>query len=120
MLTFHIIFVALSLASFILRVLLLPLKPSLLKTQFFKITPHIIDTVLLFSGLSLVIQNQWMEGDFRWIIAKFIALLIYIGFGVMVMRMTGLKRWLAFIGALSFYGYIIAIAVTKYSFLGLL
>ncbi|MCK4494503.1 MAG: SirB2 family protein [Methylococcales bacterium] len=120
MLTFHIVFVALSLTSFIVRVLLIPLKPLWLKTKFFKIAPHIIDTFLLLSGLNLVIQNQWLEGDFNWIIAKFIALLIYIGFGVMVMRMKGITRWLAFIGALSFYGYIIAIAVTKYSFLGLL
>ncbi|MCK5728282.1 MAG: SirB2 family protein [Methylococcales bacterium] len=120
MLTFHIVFVFISLASFTLRVLLLALKPALLQTKLFKITPHIIDTVLLLSGLNLVFQNQWLQGDFSWIIAKFLALLVYIGFGVMVMRMTGIKRWLAFVMALSLYGYIIAIAVTKYSFLGLL
>jgi uncharacterized membrane protein SirB2 len=120
MLTFHIIFVVISLLSVIVRVLLLTFKSPRLSNKFFKISPHIIDTILLLSGLNLVIQRQWLEGEFMWISAKIIVLVIYIGFGVMVMKTTGFKRGFALIAALSCYGYIIAIAATKQSFLGFL
>lgn len=120
MLIFHITFVIISLISFISRVLLLTLKAPCLNNKFFKISPHVIDTILLLSGINLVIQNQWLEGEFMWILAKFAVLVIYIGFGVMVMKTTGIKRWLAFLIALSCYGYIIAIATTKQILLGTL
>ena len=120
MLTLHITLVLTSFFSFIIRVILVVLKSSLLKNKFFKITPHVIDTLLLLSGITLVLQGAWLDGDYDWIITKLIILLVYIILGVIVMRGRGVKRWLAFIGTLGCYGYIIAVAVTKQSFLGLL
>jgi len=120
MLTLHITLVLTSFFSFIIRVILSVLKSSLLKNKFFKITPHIIDTLLLLSGITLVLQGTWLEGDYGWIVTKLIILLAYIILGIIVMRGSGVKRWLAFIGALGCYGYIIAVAVTKQSSLGLL
>lgn len=120
MLTLHITFIFISLLSFIVRVALATMQSTLLTTKFFKISPHIIDTILLLTGISLVIQGSWLGGEYSWIIAKIMLLLVYIGLGVMVMRSTGIQRWLAFVAALSCYGYIIAIAVSKQSFLGLL
>ncbi len=120
MLIIHITFVLISFFSFIIRVILLTFQSRLLKNKFFKITPHIIDTLLLLSGITLVIQGQWLTGEYSWVITKLIIIFIYIGLGVMVMRSVGIKRWLAFIATLSCYGYIIAIAVSKQSFLGFL
>jgi uncharacterized membrane protein SirB2 len=93
-------------------------QSTLLNIKLVKIAPHIIDTLLLLTGLGLVIQGAWLAGDFRWIIMKFIVLSLYIGLGIVAMRGQGLTRGLALIAALSCYGYIIAIAVTKQSFLG--
>ena len=82
--------------------------------------PHVIDTLLLLSGITLVLQGAWLDGEYSWIMTKLIILLVYIILGVIVMRGKGIKRWLALIGALGCYGAIIAIAVTKQGLLGLL
>lgn len=118
MLFIHIIFVLLSFISFVSRVALSEFKPEILTAKFFKIGPHVIDTFLLVSGISLVVRGDWIEsGEYGWIISKFIVLLAYIGLGVFVMRSTGAKRWLAFAGALACYGYILSVAITKHGFL---
>jgi uncharacterized membrane protein SirB2 len=112
----HIIFILTSLASFIARIALSVFKPSILQIKIFKIAPHIIDTVLLVSGIALVIQGNWLEGEFGWILSKLILLLVYIVFGVMAMRFSNYKRWLAFTGAITCYIFIFMIAITKNGF----
>ena len=109
----HLSFILLSLISFVGRVTLLQLKPHYLQIKFLKIAPHIIDTLLLASGITLVIQGHWYEKEFTWLIAKVVILLVYIGLGVVTMRKNGMVRWIAFIGALSCYAYIGMVAVTK-------
>jgi uncharacterized membrane protein SirB2 len=99
-------------------VILSELKPEILTAKIFKIAPHVIDTFLLVSGISLVVRGDWIaNGEYGWIVSKFIALLAYIGLGVLVMRSTGAKRWGAFVGALVCYGYILSVAITKQGFL---
>ncbi|NOQ34866.1 MAG: invasion protein [Methylococcaceae bacterium] len=116
MLTLHIIFVVTSILSFITRFSLLVLKPDLLKIKALKIAPHIIDTILLISGATLVIQGNWLSGEFGWIATKITVLLAYIGLGVMAMRTEGIKRYAGFVGAIVCYGYIFSVAVTKHGF----
>ena len=58
----HIIFIFISFASFISRFSLSFLKPDILQHKLIKIAPHVIDTILLLSGLALVIQGNWIEG----------------------------------------------------------
>ncbi len=113
----HIIFIFTSFASFIGRFSLSFLKPDLLQNKVIKIAPHVIDTILLLSGFTLVVQGNWMAGEHGWIISKFILLLAYIVFGVMAMRFKGSKRWFAFIAAISCFVYIFVIAITKQGFI---
>lgn len=113
----HLIFIFTSFISFISRFSLSFLKPDILTNKVLKIAPHVIDTILLISGFTLVIQGNWMEGEHGWIISKFILLLAYIVFGVMAMRCKGSKRWIAFIAALSCFIYIFVIAITKQGFI---
>ena len=112
----HLIFILTSLASFIARIALSVFKPGILKNKIIKIAPHIIDTVLLVSGITLVIQGNWLDGEFDWILSKLILLLIYIILGVMAMRFSDYKRWLAFTGAIMCYIFIFLIAITKNGF----
>jgi uncharacterized membrane protein SirB2 len=111
--TLHLTFVLLSIFSFVGRVILSETRPAILKQKLFKIVPHIIDTVLLLSGITLVFIGDWLSGDYGWIIAKIIALFGYIGLGVVVMHNRGTTRWLAFIGAMACFVYIGIVAVTK-------
>jgi uncharacterized membrane protein SirB2 len=118
MLFIHIVFVLASFISFVARVALSEFKPEILTAKFFKIGPHVIDTFLLISGISLVVRGDWIEsGEYSWIISKFIVLLAYIGLGVLTMRSSGTKRWAAFAGALACYGYILSVAITKNGFI---
>ena len=118
MLFIHIIFALLSLASFVTRVALSQFKPDVLKIKVFKIAPHVIDTFLLISGITLVINGNWIaSGNYGWIISKFMVLLTYIGLGVLTMHSTGTKRWAAFAGALVCFGYILTVAITKHGFI---
>jgi uncharacterized membrane protein SirB2 len=109
----HLLFVLLTLASFVGRVVLAETRPSLLKKMRFRIVPPIIDTFLLLSGIALVFQGQWWPGDHHWLVAKLTALLGYIIFGVITMRIRGTVRWLAFTGAMICFAYIGIVAVTK-------
>jgi len=109
----HLTFVLLSICSFVGRVILSEIRPGFLKMKALKIAPHVIDTVLLITGITLVFQGQWLAAEYGWIIGKIVALLGYIGFGVMTMHSQGTKRWLAFSGAMACFIYIGIVAVTK-------
>lgn len=113
----HILFIISSLASFIGRVILSEFKPELLQAKIYKILPHILDTLLLVSGIALVFQESWLSGEYGWIISKLVILLTYIIFGVLCMRAHGPKRWLFFVAALASFAYIFIIAITKHGFI---
>ncbi|WP_428355715.1 SirB2 family protein [Methyloprofundus sp.] len=113
----HMLFIVLSVGGFIIRIMLAQFKPAWLQPKAIKIAPHVIDTILLFSGVALIFQGNWLAGEFGWIMTKFIMLLVYIGFGVMAMRGTGMVRWGAFIAALACFGYILSVAITKHGFI---
>ncbi|MCK4841469.1 MAG: SirB2 family protein [Methylococcales bacterium] len=113
----HIIFIFTSFISFFSRVTLSVFKPAILQNKIIKIAPHVIDTILLVSGIVLVIQGNWLDGEFGWILSKFILLLCYIILGVMAMRLNGAKRWVAFAGAIACYVYIFIIAISKTGFI---
>ena len=113
----HMLFILLSVGSFISRIMLAEFKPEILHAKVLKIAPHVIDTILLLSGITLVFQGNWMTGEYGWIMTKLVMLIAYIGFGVVAMRSTGIKRWGAFVLALTCFGYIISVAVTKHGFI---
>ena len=113
----HMLFILLSVGGFITRIMLVQFKPTWLQPKIAKIAPHVIDTILLLSGVGLVFQGNWMAGEYGWIISKLIMLIAYIGFGVMAMRSTGIKRLGAFVLALACFGYILTIAISKHGFI---
>lgn len=113
----HIIFIFTSFASFIGRFSLSYLKPEILQNKMVKIAPHVIDTVLLLSGFTLVIQGNWLDGEYGWIVSKVFLLLGYIAFGVMAMRCAGTKRWIAFVAAIVCFVTIFVVAITKQGFI---
>lgn len=113
---FHLTFILLSIFSFVGRVILSETHPAILKQKALKIAPHVIDTLLLLSGLTLIFQGGWLSMEYGWIVAKIVALLGYIGLGVVTMRNRGTVRWLAFVGAMACFVYIGIVAVTKNAF----
>ena len=116
MLTVHFCFIVLSVFSFIGRVILAQWQSPLLQHKLCKILPHVLDTLLLLSGLVLVMQGGWLHAEYGWIISKLAILVVYIGCGVVCMRSTGWLRWLSFSAALASIALIFVIAITKHGF----
>lgn len=112
----HLTFILLSIISFIGRVIISEIRPELLKVKIVKIAPHVINTFLLLSGFMLVLQGDWLSGAHGWIVAKFIVLLAYVGFGIVALKAHGPTKWLAFSAAIASFVYIGIVAVTKNAF----
>jgi uncharacterized membrane protein SirB2 len=114
---FHLIFILLSISSFVGRVYLAEKRPEMLEQKWIKTGPHIINSLLLLTGFTLVFQGSWFSGEYGWIIAKLIALLGYVGLGIVAIKSQGDLRWKAFAGALACFVYIAIAAVSKHAFI---
>jgi len=115
--SFHMIFILLSISSFVGRIYLAEKRPEMMELKWIKIGPHIINSLLLLTGFILVFQGSWLSGEYGWIVAKLIALLGYIGLGIVAIKSQGDLRWKAFAGAIACFIYIVAVAVSKNIFL---
>lgn len=84
--------------------------------RWLRIVPHVIDTLLLASGLTLAfIIHQYPFFNSSWLTAKVIGLVVYIGLGVLLFRGLHGRAERAFTGlaALLVFAYIVSVAITK-------
>lgn len=111
----HISCVALSYAGFFARGVLMIRAAPLLQARWIRIVPHLVDTVLLSSAIALSAMSRQYPFIEPWLTAKVIALLIYIGLGMVALRYgrtmgTRVAAWAA--AQLAFF-YIVAVALTQ-------
>ena len=109
----HIMLAYATVLGFVVRALWAFTDNPLRQQRWVRIAPHVIDTLLLVLGV--VMAYQISQSPFSgWLLAKLIALLAYIGFGVLTLRAgsTGLRA-IGFVGALASIGYIFAVAFTR-------
>ncbi len=113
--TIHVGCALLSISGFTIRGILMMRESAMLQKRLFKIAPHIIDTLLLGSAIWMAVQYGLSPGDNPWLMAKIIALLVYIGLGTVALKRGKTKqvRIIAWLAALSVFAYIVAVAVTK-------
>ena len=80
-----------------------------------KTLPHMVDTVLLLSAVTLTAMLHLNPATAPWLLAKILGLLLYIGLGMVALRPRyGLKiRSLAFVLALVVLTWIASVAVLK-------
>ena len=86
-----------------------------LQARAIKILPHVIDTILLLSALILAFNLKISPLEHSWLMAKIIALLVYIGLGMIALRFGPNKSiragaWL--LGLLVFI-YIVTTAISR-------
>ncbi len=110
--------IALSLALFVLRGAWMIAASPLLQARWVRIVPHIIDTLLLASGISLAVLIQQYPLVHGWLTAKLLALLLYIGLGTLALKRgkTRGQRIAAWIAALLVFGYMVAVAIAHNPF----
>ena len=91
------------------------LGSDLLQRRWVKLTPPVIDTVLLASAIVVSITIQQYPFVHTWMTAKVIALLLYIGLGMLALTYGKTKtvRTGAWIAAQLCFFYIVAVAMTK-------
>ena len=80
-----------------------------------KVAPHIIDTLLLTSAIVLAVQMRISPMEHPWLMAKIIALLVYIGAGMVALRFgrSRNQRLAAWVFGLLTFLYIVSVALTK-------
>jgi uncharacterized membrane protein SirB2 len=110
----HAAAAALSLSLFALRGTWMLRSPQRLQQRWVRIVPHVVDTVLLASGIWLAWQLG-AAGTRGWLWAKVVAVLAYIVLGSVALKhgRTRRIRIVSFIVALATFGYIVSVAITK-------
>jgi len=114
-LAIHVATVMLSLFGFVLRGVLRFRGSGLINRKWLKIAPHIVDTVLIASAITLLLQASLNPLTTPWLLAKIVALIIYIGLGLVAFRFAGSRSvalW-SWGMAIVVFCYILAVAVTK-------
>lgn len=110
----HLGCVVLSYSLFFLRGLWVLRASPIMQQRWVKIAPHIIDTILLGSAITLAVLLGLSPFTAPWLAAKIIALLLYIVLGSIALkrgktRQTKLACWLA---AQAVFFYIVLTAWT--------
>lgn len=85
-----------------------------LSRRWVKILPHGIDTLLLASAIALTLMLHQYPLTHAWLSAKLVALLVYIGLGLVALRYGKTKgvRAAAWIGAVAVFLYIASVALS--------
>lgn len=123
----HITCVILSISLFILRFYWHMNDSAQLQKKWVRIAPHIIDTLLLLSAISLAWISHQVPFVQAWLGAKIVALIVYIALGSMALKKTKPHRrtksslnsqtrlisFLSFIAALCVFAYIVSVALSK-------
>jgi uncharacterized membrane protein SirB2 len=111
----HIIAAALSISGFVLRAIWRFTGSPRLQQRWVRIVPHVNDTVLFATGLWLAYSLRQYPFAHAWLTAKLIAILVYIGLGMVVLRAgkTPVQRATAFAVALAVFLYIVGVALTR-------
>jgi uncharacterized membrane protein SirB2 len=104
-----------SIAGFALRGYWMAVDHPLLQHRVAKVLPHVVDTLLLGSALALLFVLHLSPLTQPWLSAKIIALLLYIGLGMVALRFGQSKKIkvCAYLLALLTAGYMVSVAYSK-------
>lgn len=115
--TVHIATVLLSLVLFVGRGSWIYLLRKQLTARWIRILPHVNDSILLVSGITLAVQTGQSPLLHNWLAVKIACLLVYILLGMLAMKWfratrTGLFTWLA---AIIVYLFMLSVALNRNS-----
>lgn len=116
----HVTCVVLSGLGFCFRGWWMLRDSALLGRRFARVAPHIIDSLLLGSAITMAVMSGQYPFAQSWLTAKFLGLLAYIGLGTMALKRGKTKaiRVRFLILALLAYAYIVSVALTRNPFPG--
>lgn len=111
----HVGAVVASFGLFFLRGVWMMTVPAKLEARWVRVVPHIVDTVLLASAITLAVLSAQYPFVQPWLTAKVVALVLYILLGTVALRRgrTRRVRIIAWFLALLVFGYIVSVAMTR-------
>jgi uncharacterized membrane protein SirB2 len=111
----HISAVALSVTGFFARGVGALTNAAWVRSRLARTLPHMVDSVLLLSALTLAWMLRLTPGQAPWLLAKIVGLLIYIALGVLALRPDPPKALRAgtWVFALITVAWIVSVAITK-------
>ena len=109
----HVTCAVLTISGFLLRGCWMITESRYLEHRITKIAPHVVDTILLTSGitmLALLAMNPFTQ---PWLVAKFAGLAAYIALGMIALKRgrTRAARVAAFVAAIAVFAFIAGAAV---------
>ena len=107
----HMLFVVISILLFEYRFLLKIIKKPIGKVL--SIVPHINDTLLLATGISLAFIADFNPFDHSWLFVKIVALFFYIGFGMIALKANGTKSIIGYVLATTTIVFMLFTAINK-------
>ena len=118
--TIHFTFAVITIISFTLRTLWMLMESPLLHSKPVRIVPHIIDALLLISGIVLVINYTGYSYGYGWLLAKLAAIVLYIWTGAIALKYgkTRKIRIMALIVSYCLLAFIVSLAITRSLTLG--
>ena len=111
----HLTCVILSISFFLVRGVWMLTDSRMLGYKFTRIAPHVIDTLLLGSAITLLFIIGQYPFINHWLTAKVIGLVAYIVLGTIAIKRGKTKgqRSLALVAALVTFGYILSVAIRR-------
>ncbi len=118
----HLTAIALSVLLFVTRYIMVMANSSIINKKFFKITPHVIDTIMLASGVALIFITGFIPftAGNGWLTEKLTCVLAYIALGYFTLHHGKNKvfKTFAFLGAIGWLVLAAQLAITKTPILG--
>ncbi len=111
----HVACVVISGTLFVYRYARLRIHPNQALPKALKVLPHINDTALLLFAVGMLSVIGLNPFTTPWLLAKIVALLVYIALGAICMRsLPGSRRQtVSFVAALSVFAYIVLVGLSK-------
>lgn len=111
----HVLCVTLSIIGFCLRGVLIMQKSALMRRRWFRILPHVNDSLLLLAAITLsVLIGQYPFLD-DWLTAKVFGLIAYIILGAIAFQpgRDWRVRLAAGVAAVAVFGWIVSVGLSK-------
>ena len=104
-----------SISFFLLRGIWVFNSSEMMNKKWVKIIPHVNDTILLVTAIILAVSVQQYPFTHDWLTAKFIALLLYVVFGMFALKRAKEmnNKIIFFVLSLLTFSYIIGVALNR-------
>jgi uncharacterized membrane protein SirB2 len=111
----HVGLAILTALGFVVRGYWMLMESPRLRARWVRIVPHVIDALLLASGITMAVGLAISPMARPWLAAKLVAVVIYIGLGTVALKRgrTYGQRVAALSASLLVLAYIVAVAITR-------